>query len=138
MVMDTNVVVSGLRSPSGASAKLIDQALSRRFTPLLSVALALEYEAACSGPTQLSASGLTNLDVQTIVEALCAVSEPVVSWFLWRPQLRDPTDEMVLEVAINGAADALVTFNQRDFSDAPRKFGISVLTPQEALGRLSP
>lgn len=136
MVMDTNIVVSGLRSPSGASASLIDQALARRFTPLLSVALALEYEAACCDPVQLAASGLGKPDVKTIVEALCAVSEPVVSWFLWRPQLRDPTDEMVLEAAINGAADALVTFNQRDFGDAPGKFGITVLSPQEALRRL--
>lgn len=70
------------------------------------------------------------------MEALCAVSEPVVSWYLWRPQLRDSIDEMVLEAAINGAADALVTLNQRDFGDAPEKFGIAVLAPREALRRL--
>ena len=136
MVMDTNVIVSGLRSPSGASAALIDQALARRFTPLLSVALALEYEATCCDPAQLSASGLSRPDVRTIVEALCTVSEPVVNWYLWRPQLRDPTDEMVLETAIIGVADALVAFNQRDFGDAPEKFGIAVLAPREALRRL--
>ena len=72
MVMDTNVVVSGLRSPSGASARLIDQALARTFTPLLSVALALEYEATRCDPAQLSASGLSEPDVQTIIEALCS------------------------------------------------------------------
>ena len=137
MVMDTNVVVSGLRSPSGASAKLVDQALARRFTPLLSVALALEYEATCCDPVQLSACGLSETDVQAIISALCVVAEPVVTRFLWRPQLRDPSDEMVLEAAINGGADALVTCNQRDFGDAPREFGIALLAPQGALRRLS-
>lgn len=135
--MDTNVVVSGLRSPSGASARLIDQAFARRFTLLLSVPLALEYEATCCDPPQMSASGLSKPDVQTIIEALCAVAEPVRSWFLWRPQLRNPSDEMVLEAAINGAADALVTFNQRHFADSPERFGIAVVAPQEALRRLS-
>ena len=65
-----------------------------------------------------------------IVSALCAVAEPVRTRFLWRPQLRDPTDEMVLEAAINGNADALVTFNQRDFGNAPGRFGIVMLSPQ--------
>ena len=138
MVLDTNVVVAGLRSPSGASARLLDGALARRFTLLVSVALALEYEAACCEPAQLSASGLNEPDVRTIIEALCAVAEPVVSWFLWRPQLRDPTDEMVLEAASNGSADLLVTFNQRHFGDTPKTFGIAVVAPQEALRRLSP
>ena len=136
-VLDTNVVVSGLRSPTGASAALIDRALSRAFTPLLSVALALEYEAICRDPAQRIVSGLSETEVSNIVSALCAVSEPVGTWFLWRPQLRDPSDEMVLEAAVNGNADALVTFNRRDFGDAPGYFGIALLSPQEALRRIS-
>ncbi len=135
--MDTHVVVAGLRSPNGASAALIDQALCRAFTPLLSVALALEYEAVCCDRNQRIASGLSEADVRTVISALCRVAEPVVMWFLWRPQLRDPADEMVLEAAINGNADGLVTFNQRHFGDAPARFGISVLSPQEALRRIS-
>ncbi|MDE0220306.1 MAG: PIN domain-containing protein [Spirochaetaceae bacterium] len=63
------------------------------------------------------------------------VAEPVLTAFLWRPQLRDPADEMVLEAAINGNADALVTFNRRDFGDTPGRFGIAVLSPRQALGR---
>ena len=63
-------------------------------------------------------------EVGTVISAICAVAEPVKTRFLWRPQLRDP-------------ADALVTFNQRDFSDAPGRFGIAMLSPQEALRRIS-
>ena len=108
------------------------------FTPLVSVALALECEATCCDPAQLSGSGLSEPDLRTITGALCAVVEPFASWMLWRPQLRNPTDEMVLEAAINGVVDALVSFNQRDFGDAPEKFGIAVVARQEsAKGRLS-
>lgn len=136
-VLDTNVIVAGLRSPTGASAALIDRALHRTFTPLLSVALTLEYEAVCCDPAQRIVSGLSEADVRTVISALCRVAEPIVTRFLWRPQLRDPADEMVLEVAINGHADALVTFNRRDFGAAPARFGIAVLSPQEALKRIA-
>lgn len=103
---------------------------------LLSVPLVLEYEAACRDPEQRVASGLSDEDVCHVVSALCAVGEPVWTAFLWRPQLRDPADEMVLEAAINGTADALVTFNRRHFGDVPGRFGISVLSPQQALRRI--
>ena len=136
LVLDTNVVVAGLRSPTGASAELLDRALSGAFTLLVSVALALEYEAVCGDADQRIVSGLSETDVETIVTALCAVAEPVATRFLWRPQLRDPADEMVLEAAINGAADALATFNRRDFGQAPAHFGIALVSPQEALRRL--
>ena len=137
VVLDTNVIVAGLRSPAGASTALIDRALKRAFTPLLSVALALEYEAVCRDPAQRIVSGLSEMEVETIIAALCAVARPVPTWFLWRPQLRDPADEMVLEAAINGTADALVTFNRQDFGQVPARFGIALLSPQEALRRIS-
>jgi predicted nucleic acid-binding protein len=65
-----------------------------------------------------------------------SIAEPVQPHFLWRPQLRDPSDEFVLEAAINGRADALVTFNSRDFGRVPSQFGIEVLTPSEAFRRI--
>ena len=135
-VLDTNVVVAGLRSPSSASAALIDHALSARFKLLLSVALALEYEAVCRDPAQRIASGLSEEEVSTVVSALCAVCEPVEAHYLWRPQLRDAADEMVFETAVNGRADALVTFNRKDFGDAPARFGVALQSPREALRSL--
>ena len=137
-VLDTNVIVAGLRSPSGASAALIDRALNKEFTLLLTVALALETEAVCSDPAQRIASGLSETEVDVIITALSAVAKPVTPWYLWRPRLHDPADEMVLEVAINGMADGLVTFDRRDFGYVPSRFGIGLFSPQEALRRLSP
>lgn len=135
-VLDTNVVVAALRSPKGASAALIESAFDGAFTPVLSVPLVLEYEAVTSDPAQRIESGLSIEQVRTVVTALCAVGDPVEAHYLWRPQLRDPADEMVLEAAINGQADALVTFNVRDFGKAPDQFGIALISPQEALRRI--
>jgi len=70
------------------------------------------------------------------VNALIAMAEPVETHFLWRPQLRDPNDEMVLEAAVNGRADALVTFNLKDYGDAPRRFGVDLLLPRMAIERI--
>ena len=76
-MLDTNVLVAGLRSPAGASAALIDRALSGSFALALSVPLALEYEAVCQDPAQRVVSGLSEAEVEAIVTALCAVAEPV-------------------------------------------------------------
>lgn len=132
-LLDTCVVVSGLRSPNGSSAALLRAALARTFTPVLSVALVCEYQAVCRAPEQRDASGLTVAEVDTVIDALCLVGDAAVTRFQWRPQLRDPGDEMVLEAAINGRADALVTFNTRDFGPTPERFGIPVWLPAQAL-----
>ncbi len=70
------------------------------------------------------------------VDAVIAMAEPVPTHFLWRPQLRDPNDEMVLEAAINGRADALVTFNVKDYGDAPGRFGVELMLPRMAIRRV--
>ena len=102
----------------------------------MSVALALEYEAVCSGAEHRLAAGLSDREVEVFLSAVIALAEPVVPHFLWRAQLRDSGDEMVLEAAVNGRADALVTFNVRDFGSVPLRFGIEVLLPREALERI--
>ncbi len=136
-VLDTNILVAGLRSPAGASAALLGLALTGAFTPLLSVPLVLEYEAVCCDPEQRDASGLDETQVRAVIDALCSAGQAVVPHFLWRPLLRDGNDEMVLEVAINGRANGLVTFNRRHFADAASRFGIELLNPGNALRRIS-
>lgn len=127
-----------MRSPKGASAALLVEARQGRLTLVANVALALEYEAACRLAEHRLASGLDLDQVGTFVDAVIAMSEPVESHFIWRPQLRDPGDELVLEGAANGHADAIVTFNQRDFGTIPQRFGIELLMPAEALRRIRP
>jgi len=103
---------------------------------LLSVALALEYEAKCKLAEHRLAAGLSTAEASIYIDALIAMAEPVQTHFRWRPQLHDPGDELVLEAAVNGRADAIVTFNEKDLREAQRLFGIVVIRPGEALRRI--
>jgi predicted nucleic acid-binding protein len=125
-----------MRSPGGASAEILRLTRLGRIQLLANVALALEYEAICGRAEHRRAAALSDTNADVFVAAVVALTEPVESHFLWRPQLRDPGDEMVLEAAVNGRADALVTFNKRDFGEVPIRFGIEVLLPREALERI--
>ena len=129
LVLDTNVLVAAFRSDRGASRQLLLAALDQRVVLLASVPLMLEYEAVLTRAEQLARTGLTVEETNAVLDALAEVIEPVLLRFLWRPMLRDPADEMVLETAVNGRADCLVTFNTRHFSEAPRSFGIRVTAP---------
>jgi len=136
LVMDTDTVVAAMRSPSGASAELLRAARAGRATLLASVALCLEYEAVCSRPEHVAAAGFDAADLAVFLDALVSLAEPIGSWFLWRPQLRDAGDEFILEAAVNGRADAIVTFNIRDFAAVRARFGIAVLRPAETVSRI--
>ncbi len=136
LVLDTDVVVAAFRSPTGASAALIERALDGDITLLVTVPLALEYEAVVKREEHLVATGTKIDEMDRRIGSLIALCEPVYRAYRWRPQLRDPADEMVLEAAVNGGADMLVTFNRRDFGDAPAAFSIACMLPRDALQRI--
>ena len=136
LVVDTDVVVSALRSPRGGSAELLRRIRLGQAVMLLNVPLALEYEAKCMTAEHRLASGLSVAEITQFVDRLISLAEPVQTHYRWRPQLRDPGDEMVLEAAVNGRAGALATFNEKDLREARSKFGIEVLRPGEVLRRL--
>ena len=134
LVLDTDVMVAAMRSHSGASRQLLSAAFDRRLVLLVSAALVLEYEAVLTRPEHMDAVGVTVSEVNVILDAVIAVAEPVAPRFLWRPQLKDPGDEMVLEAAVNGGADRLATFNVRHLGAAALRFGI-LATPPSAIWR---
>lgn len=125
-------MVAALRSDRGASRQLLLRALDGGFGLLVSVPLMMEYEAVLTRPEQLKAIGLDAAEVNEILDALAKVAIQVQFRFLWRPMLRDPADEMVLETAVNGGADRLVTFNARHLAAAAGEFGIQAVRPPEA------
>ena len=135
-VLDTDVMVAALRSSRGASRQLLLGALDGSFQLLLSVPLILEYEAVLSRPEHLAACGLSAAEIGRVLDDLAGIAQPVSLSFRWRPRLSDPNDDMVLETAVNGNADAIVTFNQRDFEAAIRDFGCAVILPGAALGQI--
>ncbi len=136
MVLDTTVIIAALRSDRGASRLLLTQALHGEFALLASVPFMLEYEAVATRAEHLEAAGLSEEDVRAVLDALASVIEPVRLAFLWRPMLSDGDDDMVLETAVNGQADMLVTVNRRDFEPAVAAFALRLASPAEAVRRL--
>jgi len=137
LVLDTNVLVAGVRSKDGAGNPLLIAAFRGRFRMCCSVPLFFEYEDVLNRAEFLLAAGIGRGEIGIFLTDLAGIVEPVDLDFLWRPQLRDPGDEMVLETAVNGRAEAIVTYNLRDFGHVPRKFGIECFGPAEALRRLT-
>jgi putative PIN family toxin of toxin-antitoxin system len=130
IILDTNVLVSALRSNAGPSFALVQAIRAGKIRMCCSPALFLEYEDVLKRPAQLSAFGLTIGDIEAILADLASHILPVTTHYQWRPQLRDPSDEMVLEAAVNATAEAIVTYNLRDFAPA-KNFGILVLNPEQ-------
>jgi putative PIN family toxin of toxin-antitoxin system len=136
VVLDTNILIAASRSRSGASFALLQALRDGQYIALASVPLMLEYEAVLKRSEHLAAGGRTVPMTDAFLDALSLRIEPVHLHYLWRPQLRDPDDEMVLETALNGRADALVTINVTDFAAADR-FRLPVLKPGVFLRHLN-
>jgi putative PIN family toxin of toxin-antitoxin system len=136
VVLDTSVLLAALRSPGGASSVLVDAVLSGALQPIVSVPLALEYEAVLTRPENLEAFELSRAHAAGLVKAFCKQAIQVHLGPRLRPQLRDADDEFVLETAVYGRADAIVSFNARDFLTAAKRFGVEVLLPGSALRRI--
>lgn len=136
VVLDTDVIIAGMRSPSNASAEIIRRARRGELTMMASVSLFMEYEAKCTLPVHYQAAGLTSQEADIFMNTLASIVKPVKTHYLWRPQLRDPADEMVLEAAVNGGAQALISFNQKHFGATPLRFGIQLLLPSQFLRSL--
>jgi putative PIN family toxin of toxin-antitoxin system len=130
VVLDTNVLVAALRSRRGASFRLLTLIDTGRYETAVSVPLVLEYEAVAK--RLVRPGGLTASDIDAIVDYVCSVASHHKIFYLWRPFLRDPNDDMVLELAVSSNASVIVTHNRRDFAGVDR-FGLRVLSPREFL-----
>lgn len=129
IVIDTNVLVAGLRSRKGASFELLSRLTHHQFDVCLTVPLVMEYEDVLHRPGLL---GLPAQAIDAVLDMLCAVALRQEVHFLWRPQLRDPKDELVLEAAVNASVDFLITHNLRDFEPIDR-FAMRLATPGQFL-----
>jgi putative PIN family toxin of toxin-antitoxin system len=136
IVLGTSVVVAALRTRLGAGNAVLQLVARRRVVALATPPLFLEYEDVLKRPEHRLAHGLAPAAIDEFLAELAALIEPVEVHFQWRPQARDPNDEMVLEAAINGRADALVTYNVADFAEAARRFELAVLHPHELLRKV--
>lgn len=133
IVIDTNVLIAGLRSARGASFQLLQRIGRNEFSLSVSVPLVLEYEAVAKEHAR--DLGLTFGDIDDLLDYICSVADPRVIFYLWRPFLPDPRDDLVLELAVEANAECIVTHNVRHFAGA-EQFGIKIVSPGAFLRQL--
>lgn len=131
VVIDTNVIVSALKSKQGASYRLLSLIGQKKFDIYLSVPIILEYEEISK--RLLVTTQLTENDISVIIDYICQIGIPTQVFYLWRPFLNDPDDDMILELAVAGNCDSIITFNIKDFAKVEDVFGIKIITPKKFL-----
>ncbi len=130
VVLDTNVLITALKSRRGSSYKLLISLADDLYIPNISVPLFLEYESVAKREGMLE--GLSSEDIDAVLDYLLSKSNIRKIFYLWRPFLKDPKDDLVLEVAVESQSEYIITFNKKDFRGVD-KFGIKPLTPKEFL-----
>ncbi len=130
IVIDTNVLLAGLRSKRGASYKLLTILNSERWQLNISTTLVIEYEEILKREKdQLT---LTFEEIDDVIEGICSIANLCDIFYLWRPLASDPDDDFLIDLAVGCQADFIITYNQKDLQ-AAKKFGIGVVTPKEFL-----
>lgn len=133
VIIDTNVLYSGLYSSSGASYQILSMIEDGYLTPVLSTALLFEYEEVLT--RNKHKLGLSSQAIDDVLNGFCSRAEYHKIYFLWRPQLSDPKDDHILELAVAASGMDIITHNVRDFARA-NSFGIRIVTPKTLLGEL--
>ncbi len=136
VLLDTSVLRAGFVSNAGASRRLLTAALTGGVTAIASTALMLEYEDVLLRPETLQQAGVPAQDALAFLDGLCAVCRPVTVRVRWRPQSPDSGDDLVIEAAVNGLADAIATLNLRDLRASAARFGIVAELPGDTLRRI--
>lgn len=130
IVIDTNVIVSALKSRNGFSFNLLSIIDDTRFKICISVPLIFEYEDAIKrGKPKIK---LSKAEIEAVIDYVCSIAEKRKIFYLWRPYLKDPKDDMVLELAVESECDYIISFNKKDFIGV-EKFSLEVITPKEFL-----
>ena len=134
IVVDTNVFVAAVSSPDGASREVLRRCLLDRYEPLMGQALSAEYESVLARAEPFAASPIDESERDALWAALASRCQWVRVYYLWRPNLPDEADNHVVELAVAGGAELIVTHNTRDFERAELHFpGLRVLRPGELI-----
>ena len=136
IVLDTSILISALRSSGGAAGRILELILAREIIACMDLRLAFEYREIAMRPEHLAASYLGRIQIEQLLARVEDAAESIEVVERHRPLSPDPADDMVLDVAINGRVDAIVTNNLRHVAAHGKRFGIAVLTPSEFLRML--
>ncbi|MCI0692421.1 putative toxin-antitoxin system toxin component, PIN family [candidate division KSB1 bacterium] len=133
IVIDTNVMVAGLRSKRGASYKLLAMLKDERWQVNVSITLIFEYEEVLK--RERASLGLSLTDIDELLDGICAIANKRSIFYLWRPTASDPDDDFLVDLAVESQSDFIITFNKKDLREA-EKFGIILLSPKEFLQKV--
>lgn len=134
IVVDTSVLISALIGETGPAREIIRRCLQGKAVPLMSTALFLEYESVSKRPKIKALCPLSEHEVTQLIAAFLSVCEWVQIHYLWRPNLPDEGDNFLIELAVAGNAETIVTNNLKDFRNAELKFsGLRIITPEQYL-----
>ncbi|MBU0510231.1 MAG: putative toxin-antitoxin system toxin component, PIN family [Chloroflexi bacterium] len=134
IVIDTNIFIASLYSKRGYAYDLFSQIDNDKFQTNISVPLILEYEDVAK--RMVNKFAISEQDIDTVIDYICSVGDQHKIFYLWRPFLKDPRDDMVLELAVAARCEYIVTYNKKDFGVAKDQFGISIVTPDEFLQKI--
>ena len=134
IVVDTSVFISALIGSKGSSRELIRRCLKGEYQPLMGNALFLEYESVMQREEIISQCSLTNTEIYTLLASFINISQWISIYYLWRPNLKDEADNHLIELAVAGNAQIIVTKNVKDFQNAELVFpNLSILRPEEII-----
>ena len=134
IVVDTSVLISALISKRGAAREVLKRCLAGDYSPMISNALFQEYEAVSSRARVRRLCPLSEQEIRELLNAYYSVCHWVPIYFLWRPNLTDENDNFLIELALAGNSDHIVTNNIKDFQNAELRFDdLSVLKPEQLL-----
>ncbi len=130
IVIDTNVILAGLRSNKGASYQLLTILNDQRFQLNVSATLIFEYEEILKREQQQM--GLNNEDIDNIINGICNLANHHEIFYIWRPLAKDKDDDFLIDLALKCQADFIISYNSKDLQPI-EKFGVSILTPKQFL-----
>ena len=126
IIMDTNILYAGLYSSAGASYQILRLIDAGEIRPVISTTLLFEYEDVLK--REQHALAVSNQQIEVVLDNICALSSFQKIYFLWRPFLRDPKDDHILEVAVASKTETIITHNLKDFKGV-EKFGVKAIAP---------
>lgn len=134
LVVDTSVFVSACIGAAGASREIVRRCLLGKYVPLMGAALFAEYEAVLSRDGLFRESALSRTEREVLLDAFLRVCRWTRVYFLWRPNVRDESDNHLVELAVAGGAEAIVTRNVRDFAQMELRFAqLAIARPEDFL-----
>ncbi len=137
IVIDTSVWISALITKESRARELLRLVFQEKLFPQMSESLFREYEAVMKREKIQQLTSLTLLQQNNLFEAYLSTCKWNEIYYTWRPNLKDEDDNFVVELAVASGAEAIVTYNIKDFKNAELLFKYKIITPEDFIKDIS-